>query len=425
VNVQFKRYMYHSDAPSAKKRKHHMADIARGAGAAVSGITGNGLPSAIGEGVGSLLDSMDVSEENEPRGDRIGGGGSGGRNPNRSYASPKFLNSFDVTVSKTTHVQVTDLGPKQCYFFPTGIYDWWLTEPFHAEDATAYRYQYIPGYVDLLFYRDFDSRQSRTDYFHFVRPNHGNVTISDITFFSDDAGDGAVPTLATYGFESGYFLYGERYLPDESYLKVVQPTATWMANDLLAKTTLPRAEETKCDLINSEKMVTVHAGTTFGFNVTFNSYLNGNGRWVKPLKNSYADRNEGKYVNFTWLPIRNKMFKSTHRAYDPSRMNAWTDDNTTWCNFQAFTHRGYTGPDREYPNAAHCLWFPRISKADSTTYKLRASFMMTTTAHFTLFSKFPIEPNSSGYQSIECHMGQLKNVDTYGWFNQYPITPSL
>ena len=203
--MQFKQYMYRGQAPTAKKRKLHMAEIARGAGAAVSGITGNGIPAAIGEGVGSLLDSMDTSEEigDQQGGNRVSGGGSGGRNPNRSYASPKFLNSFDVSVSKTTHVQVTDLGPKQCYFFPTGIYDWWLTEPFHTEDEQAYRYQYIPGYVDLLFYRDFASREGRNDYFHFVRPNHGNVTISDITFFSDDAGSGAVPTLATYGFESG------------------------------------------------------------------------------------------------------------------------------------------------------------------------------------------------------------------------------
>ena len=80
---------------------------------------------------------------------------------------------------------MSDLGASECYFFPTGIYDWWLTQPQTKTTTNKHGYEYIPGYVDLLFYKDADSFKARRDYFHFVKPNYGNVAISDITFLTE------------------------------------------------------------------------------------------------------------------------------------------------------------------------------------------------------------------------------------------------
>ncbi len=69
------------------------------------------------------------------------------------------------------------------YFFPTAIYDWYLTEPAH--NATeGWTYGYIPAYRDMFFYETNTDRDAKRDLFHFVRPLSAHVSYSTNSYAS-------------------------------------------------------------------------------------------------------------------------------------------------------------------------------------------------------------------------------------------------
>jgi hypothetical protein len=85
----------------------------------------------------------------------------------RSMSSPaKQGNSIKRKGSpykNAAKVQLEWLEKGKAYFFPTAIYDWYLTEPAHNANAT-WIYAYIPGYKDLFFYDTVANRDARKDF---------------------------------------------------------------------------------------------------------------------------------------------------------------------------------------------------------------------------------------------------------------------
>ncbi len=76
----------------------------------------------------------------------------------------------------------------------------------------------------------------------FVTPLTVHVTCTDLLLFSDDVKTGATPTLATWGFESAYLLFGNRYLPEAASLAI--SAETYMSSVLLSKQTLLKCPST-------------------------------------------------------------------------------------------------------------------------------------------------------------------------------------
>ena len=177
---------------------------------------------------------------------------------------------------------------------------------------------------------------------------HGNVTIKDLLFFADDTTSASQPTLATYGFDSGYLCYARKYLHDEWNIEVVQPSETYISNDLFAKQMLPKCKEARTDSLDSQNITTIHGGGGISFDVAMHNPLTGNARFVKPLINYYANENQKTYTNFTWLPFRSPWFLEEGR---PIRaQNVYTQDNKYWCNYDGHTVLGKPGPEDEFHN---------------------------------------------------------------------------
>merc|ERR1712141_236051 len=89
------------------------------------------------------------------------------------------------------------------------------------------------------------------------------------------------------------------------------------------------------------------------------------------------------------------------------------DDREFWCNFEAYKQKGLKYPGiSEMTNPAHLLWFPRIPKVNSTEFKIRCTFMMTTSAKFRLYAKFPVHSDYA-YETVECYLGQFYQNNTY------------
>ena len=395
-----------------------IAEYVRPAGNTASVISGNPAFAAAGNAISDMMETDTPPVQQQTHQDAPGGSA---HHQNNRLAAPHYKHTYDVTVTKTTQVTLTDDGNDCTYFFPTALYDWWLTEPNHNTDYSYYTYNYIPAYVDLLFYKDVNSRQSRTDFFHFVRPLHASVTCKDLLFFADDSKSLATPTIATYGFESAYLLFAERYLPEESSLSVFQPTSGYISNTLFAKQTLPRCVESKVESMDSQNIQLIHGGGSFGFSTGFHDPLPGNLRFVKPLRNYYANQNQGSYTNFTWMPFRNRMFTQGDAV---DKAGNKIDDAKYWCNYSGHSKWGFPPPAYEMANKAYLVWFPRIPKADGNDFKIRCSFMMTTSATFRLYSKFPTH-TSEAYITTEAKMGQLYKYGSYNTFTSYPITPTI
>jgi len=375
------------------------------------------------EGLASMMDYTS-SEGKEAQ---SGGGGSIGGNtrPDLSFPNPKFKHHVDITVTKTTQVQLEDTGTTSAYFFPTSIYDWWLTEPSHVAETDTHNYAYIPAYKDLLFYDSPEDRAKRTKFFHFVQPMHGHVQVRDLLFFSDQLKDSGNLTLATYGFETAYLMHGKRYLPEEPTIKVQQPPGSrYMSNTLFAKNTLPLFELNKPEAMDSHELTAVHGGSGFDFDVNFHHPLHGSQQFILPLAHKYASNNSSTYVNFTWLPDRNWAFRKLGEIQPVDEKNVAVTDARYMCNFSGNSEKGFTGPQNELSTPLHLLFFPRIRKIDGTDFKIRCSFMLTTSAKFRLYSKFPTH-STACYNLLEAKLGQHYKYNSYQSFTLYPVSGKI
>jgi hypothetical protein len=380
--------------------------------------TNNPLIPAGGHLVAGAMENMD---EDELTAEQQGGAGSSGSNMRRRDVhldTPFFKHSFECNIKKTTQIQLEWLDKDKAYFFPTAIYDWYLTEPAHNDNA-AWTYAYIPGYKDLFFYDTVANRDARKDFFHFVRPLSAHVECKDLLFFTDDVKTAATPVLATYGFESAYLMHGNRYLPEKYFLDVPAATNGYMAQTLFAKETLPICKLARYEAMDSASVNAIHGGSGFSFDVPIHQPLQGHANFVKPILNSYCDKNQGTYTNFTWLPHRNKMFQDNPPT--DSSGTAFKDAKEFWTNYKGYKHLGLAGPTRDYACPAHLIWFPQINKADSDVFKLRASFFMTTSLTCRFYSKFPTHEDTA-YSALEAYMGQLYTSDNYNTFSKYPVT---
>jgi hypothetical protein len=122
------------------------------------------------------------------------------------------------------------LEKDETYFFPTAIYDWYLTEPAHNANAT-WTYAYIPETSSL--HETVANRDARKDFFHFVRP------LSD-------------------GLESAYIMHGNRYLPQKYFLDVSAASKGYMAQTLFTKETLPVCKLARYEATDSASVNAIH-----------------------------------------------------------------------------------------------------------------------------------------------------------------------
>ena len=337
------------------------------------------------------------------------------------YHSPKFNHSFDITVKKTTQVILTDVGENESYFFPTGIYDWWLTQPNHDKKFNYYTYDYIPGYSDLLFYKDESARNARADFWHFVQPLQGHVQIDNVRFFADDYTSQSSASQAMYGVDTGCLFYCQRDQPEGWSTKVVAEDNGYISNVLFSKNALPRCKEARDENLNYDQTTAIQAGKSFEFDVTFHNPLWGGARFVKPLRNHHAKANQGKYTNFTYLPYKSLYFLKNKPVLSDS--TPIPDADQGW-NFDGYNMLCIPPKQPHLNNPLHLLWFPEIPKVNATDIKMRVSFMMTTSATFRLFSKFATH-NEKAYEGIEAHMGMHYKYGSYEKFEEYAISPSL
>lgn len=339
------------------------------------------------------------------------------------YQSPNLHITFDVTVKKTTQVILTDVGEGQSYFFPTGIYDWWLTEPAHNKKYDYYTYDYIPPYADLLFYKDENTRNARADFWHFVQPLHGNVKIDNLRFFADDYTSQSSPSQAMYGMDTGCLLYSQRDQPQGWTTDVVAEGNGYISNVLFSKNALPRCKESRDENLNLNQTTAIFAGKgkSFQFDVPFHNPLWGGARFVKPLRNYHANANQSKYTNFTYLPFKSHYFMKNKPVLSDSTPIPEADRG--W-NFDGYDTLCIPPKQPALNNPLHLLCFPEIPKVYGTDIKMRASFFMTTTATFRLFPKFATR-NEKAYEGFEAHMGMHYKYGSYQIFEQYPISGNL
>lgn len=364
-------------------------------------------------------DDAEMDLDAMPKGGGGGaGGGSSGRRRNQYLPTPRYKHSYDITITKTTQLQLEPTGDSASYFIPHCIFDWWCTEPAHDTKLDYYTYNYIPAYKDLLFYEKPADRAARKNFWHFVQPLSGHIELTDFMFFSDDLKAGSTPTEATYGFESAYIMYGRNALPNDGSLTVEQPTG-YMSNVLFAKTTLPQCKINRRELMDNPKMVAIHGGNGISIDVPFHDVLTGGARFVLPIANFYANANQGTFTNFTYLPFRNKYFKTGIPALK-SDGNA-LEDNKYWLNFDGYSINGYGGPSTNWGWPADFLWFPSLGKADNTDYKIRASCFMTTHFKVRLYSKWPVHSDEC-YKGFEAYLGQHYKYNSYGKFTKYPVS---
>jgi hypothetical protein len=415
-------------APAPKKRKVNespikLSNAIRGIGAISDySYPGTGL---MAEGVAAMMDYTNSDGVGEPQSGAAGTSmGGGGYRKDLAFANPKFKHHFDVTVTKTTQVQLTDTGSTSAYFFPTSIYDWWLTEPTHTDTLDKHNYTYIPAYKDLLFYDTPADRKNRSKFFHFVEPLGGHVQVRDLLFFSDQAKDSGNITLATYGFETAYLMMGKRYLPEEPMINVQQPSGRYMSNVLFAKQTLPSFELNRPEAMDSHELVAIHGGSGFDFDVNFHKPLHGSQKFILPLAYKYAENNSSTYVNFTWLPMRNWAFRAFGDIKPVDEDGNAVSDARYLCNFSGNSDKGFSGPQEELMTPLHILFFPRIKKIDGTDFKIRCTFMMTTSARFRLYSKFPTHTTTC-YNLLEAKLGQHYKYDSYQAFTKYPVSAKI
>jgi len=407
-------------ANQAKRRKINespikLSNIVRGIGA-IGDYSYPGT-SLITESVASIMDYTTSENETQSTSNSIGGHK---QKPNLYLPNPTFKHYYDITVTKTTQVQLEDTGNNTAYFFPTSIYDWWLTEPTHIESEDTHNYEYIPAYKDLLFYDTIEERNARTKFFHFIEPLSGHVQVKDLLFFSDQEKDEKNLTSATYGFETAYLMKGTRYLPEDSTIDIVQPSTRYLSNILFAKNTLPLFTLNRPEAMDSHELVAIHGGSGFDFNVDFHKPLNGSQKFVLPLAYKYAKDNASTYVNFTWLPERNWAFRKLGEIQPVDEKNQLVEDTPYLCNFSGNRKKGFIGPQQELLTPLHILFFPRIKKIDGTNFKIRCTFIMTTSAKYRLYSKFPTH-NTECYNLLEAKMGMHYKFGSYYSFTKYPV----
>merc|ERR1712025_67473 len=208
-------------------------------------------------------------------------------------------------------------------------------------------------------------------------------------------------------------MYGKRYLPEEPYIKHLNPAGRYSSNALFGKQTLPLFELKRPEAMDSHQLVAVHGGSGFSFDVNFHKPLKGDQQFILPLAYKYAVNNSKTYVNFTWLPDRNWEYRANGGlAKAVSETGSVVEDAEYMCNFSGNKAKGFTGPQDELSTPFHMLFFPRIRKIDGTDFKIRCSFYMTTRATFRLYSKFP--NHSTGcYNLLEAKMGQHYKFNSY------------
>ena len=260
------------------------------------------------------------------------------RRKNLSLETPHFKHTYECTITKTTQCQLEWLDKDQAYFFPTSIYDWFLTEPAH-NDIAGWTYQYIPAYRDLFFYDTLENCTAKKDFFHFVRPLSASVHVSDLIFFSDEVKSGTTTTLASYGFESAYVLYGNCFLPEKYCVDVIAAKNGYMSQTLFAKETLPICNLSRFEAMDSAHVTAVHGGGGFSFDVPIHQPLAGHTNFIKPVVNAYATANQGTYTNFSWLPHRNYIFKDATHATNVG--GAILKDAPYFMNFNGCKHLGF------------------------------------------------------------------------------------
>ena len=346
--------------------------------------------------------------------------GSNLRRNNLPLPTPLFKHSYECEITKTTQCQLEWLDKDQAYFFPTSIYDWFLTEPAH-NDTAGWTYQYIPAYKDLFFYDTIENRTAKKDFFHFVRPLSASVHVSDLIFFSDEVKTGTTTTLASYGFESAYILYGNRFLPEKYSVDVIAAKNGYMSQTLFAKETLPICTLSRYEAMDSAHVTAIHGGSGFSFDVPIHQPLMGHANFIKPVVNAYSSANQGTYTNFTWLPQRNAIFRDIANACDVT--GAALKDAPYLYNFNGFKHLGWAPHPKDLANPLHVIWFPEINKAGEDTFKLRASFFLTTKFKARFYSKFPVhDQGTTTYFPFESYLGQLYKTGSYNTFAKYPVT---
>jgi len=348
---------------------------------------------------------------------------SAGGNPTGVHTdlpSPHFKHSTDITVTKTTQVTLTwtdDTG----FFFPTCVYDWWLTEPWPERDKQNINYQYIPAYEKLLFYQNATAYDARTDFFHFVEPLHGRVVCRDLIFFTDEVANGDPKTVETKAMPSAYILFAEQYLPGVTALRLKPSPSRHLKADFLGKTTLPQCEVNPQTAIDLQNVQAIHAGGGLSFDVNFNKPCGPHSMFVKPCRQLRNATNVGiPNLNFTWMPMRQKIFgTSGNKAYLVSGNN--NRDSVYFCNFDAYSIHGFGGPSvtATLGNKGYMLWFPEIPRGDDTHWKLRCQFFMTTTASYRLYSQWPNQ--HIDYTLHESHLGMLAKLGEEFAMTKYPL----